>query len=348
METRASLFSLFIRPSRYLSLFWVLSVCLFIGLGHATPRQNIAFVKHVDYGYKLHIMDIEHGILRKISDIPVLGCCPIWSPDGTQIAFNGNDRLPYVVDIFAGASRQLIASDATGWVAAWSPDSQSLILTESSTVRGFYRIDADGTNPRPLIDSSLDSITPVWSPDGRSIIYASGSDYMAKDIYRLDTADNTIRRLTAAQSNDLYPSISPDGQRIAFVSARDGNQDLYVMNADGSDVQRLTSTPGFEMSPEWSPDGLHILYMAWSNHMFVSSGDIEVIDADGRNAHQLISAFDYTYNSLPTWSPDSRQILFAAPNQARQTDLYLMDIDGSNVRQITFSADRDFFPAWQP
>ncbi len=120
------------------------------------------------------------------------------------------------------------------------------------------------------------------------------------------------------------------------------------MNADGGDVRQLTRTPGFEMSPEWSPDGQRILYMAWSNHMFVSSGDIYVIDADGRNAQQLISAFDYTYNSLPTWSPDGRQILFAAPNQARHTDLYLMDVDGGNVRQITFSADRDFFPAWQP
>ena len=171
MQSRHGLLPQFIRLGRQLSLLWILSICLCAYLGQGMPRRVIAFVKQVDYRYQLHVMDVERGVVRRIGDMPIRGCCPIWSPDGTRIAFNGNDRQPYVVDVYKGVSRRLIPAEGTGWVAAWSPDSQSLILTNTGTVRGFYRINADGANLRRLSDNQFDSIMPVWSPDGTRILF---------------------------------------------------------------------------------------------------------------------------------------------------------------------------------
>ena len=145
-------------------------------------------------------------------------------------------------------------------------------------------------------------------------------------------------------SSPARATVSGDNGRVAFVTDRDGNAEIYLMDADGTDPVNLTNDPAADTAPAWSPDGRQLA--------FVSDRDgdkaIFVMNADGSAPRRLGPGTD------PVWSPDGMSIAFS-----RDSDLYLMNSDGTGAIRITDSAsDPDLpwsaravsygFPAWSP
>ena len=133
--------------------------------------------------------------------------------------------------------------------------------------------------------------------------------------------------------------VSPDGRSVVFSSA-DG--DLFLLQLDKQDVRRLTNTARKETSPAFSPDGLSLVYAADTEG---SRGTfIFVRSLDGQRVQQLTSDWDVS-DSLPQYSPDASQIVFARAHVYRpysmggwtwdRWDVYLMDADGGNLRRLT-------------
>ena len=152
------------------------------------------------------------------------------------------------------------------------------------------------------------------------------------------------------------PGWSPDGRRIVFRSARDGDYDVWVMDADGANVAQVLNDAGDERYPGFSPDCNRIVYRS-SRDGETTDGDPEiwVMNADGTNPVQLTS--NAIFDSAPGWSPDGTQIVFerSAASNSEGTgsgyptdEIWVMNADGTNQRQLTDNSTHDEGPAFSP
>jgi Tol biopolymer transport system component len=137
------------------------------------------------------------------------------------------------------------------------------------------------------------------------------------DIYTVGRDGSDLRRLTNYGTYTAEGVLSPDGKRIVFTSLKDGDLDIYTMNVDGSDVRQLTRTPGYDGGPWWSPDGKQIVYRAW---------------------HPTDTAELRAY----------RELLGQHMIRPNRMELFVMNADGSNQRQITTLGGANFGPSWTP
>jgi Tol biopolymer transport system component len=153
---------------------------------------------------------------------------PVWSPDGSRIAFN--NYLSY--------------------------------MAESNEI---FVMNADGSNRVQITTNVASDYVSSWSPDGGKLAFFSNRDTARKDVYRFQLytmnvdGSNTIR-LTNNLFDDNYPVFSPDGTMIAFqrwqpsaVNPYD-NYEIFVMNADGSSQTNITNNRvGDYGPPAWQP-----------------------------------------------------------------------------------------------
>ena len=128
---------------------------------------------------------------------------------------------------------------------------------------------------------------------------------------------------------------------ILFYSSRTGNHEIYTMNDDGSHIQQLTDNPLADKRPRWSPDGKKIVFergIVPKDLLEVTQSNILVMDADGRNEHQLTDSPET--DESPSWHPDGTRIAFSfylwtGRGKRTPTNIALINLQTGKVKQLT-------------
>ena len=255
-----------------------------------------------------------------------------------------------------------------GVVSKHAPFSQFPDALDGSGV--VLQTDAEinpGNSGGPIVDgcgavAAVATFKRFSSQDGRDVDgigFGVAAETVAARLAQLRSTAHAPRllRLTySAARHDQWPRWSTDGRRIAFQSERGEwlrGEDwaTYVMNADGSDVRRLTSPVSnwdFARPQVLSPDWRKMVDMG-------SNSEIYVMNADGSNAERL--TYSGAFNSRPAWSPDGKKIAFQSDrdrrspslrgfHRTRDSEIYVMNADGSNVERLTYSGGGNFGPVW--
>jgi Tol biopolymer transport system component len=239
------------------------------------------------YGSDIYVMNWDGSAPTRLTYASYDDSAPVWSPDGTKIAFQSFRN---------GVNSQI------------------------------YVMNADGSGQVNISNSTANDIEPSWSPDGTKIAFASDRDQTGlSSIYVMSANGTGQTRITSSGSGflDEQPAWSPDGMKLAFTTTRDStvvtwdewdslgnlvvktklliNKEVYVMNADGSSPVRLTNIMGNDDQPMWSPDGTKILFRSDRDRNCCDPvSQIWTMNADGSNQINLSNSNFGDY--CPSWS----------------------------------------------
>ena len=204
---------------------------------------------------------------------------------------------------------------------------------------------------------------PMLSPDGKLILFESDR-YGTSEIYVMDVDGKNLKQLTHNQFHDNSPKWSPDGTKIIFARERNDDSDIWMINADGTNEIQLTKTPGDDSHPNFSPDGTRIIFNSARSTPDLKAEwrfqwhEVFTMKIDGTDVKQ-ISRFK-TVSTYPSFSPDGTKICFrhVLDNSAgfnydlstgrRNSEVFVMNADGTNPVNVSNNAAYDGWPAWTP
>lgn len=279
---------------------------------------------------RIAIERVTNALIERYSGRPGLA--------GTRIAFwrklNGNKEI-CTVDLTGGSEEPVTRNGSINLLPAWAPDG-ALAYTSYKEGNPDLWLGERKLSSHPDLNTGA-----AFSPDGRVIALTLAKDGNP-EVYLIDRATGAIhQRLTDHPAIDTSPTWAPDGRRLAFVSDRIGAPQIYVMRRDGTGVRALTSE-GYNTNPCWSPTADVIAY---DRLITAERSDIYTVDVATGEIRRL--TWNRWSSEDPFYSPDGRQIVFAA-NREGAFQLYLMNADGGNVRRLTLGPGPYGSPSWSP
>lgn len=141
--------------------------------------------------------------------------------------------------------------------------------------------------------------------------------YDAYDIFVSDMHGNIIQQLTKEPGYDAEATISPQGDKIVFTSTRSGDLELYIMDLDGSNIVQITDELGYDGGAFFSPDGTMLVFRS-----------------SRPKTEEEIAAY--------------KELLTDGLVQPTAMEVYVINIDGTNMRQVTDLGKANWAPFFHP
>lgn len=286
--------------------------------------------------------------LRLTSD-PADEFSPVWSPDGTRIAFLRA----------AGAGVQVVV------------------------------IHSDGSKERVIATGSTQSAVKkrlAWGAGGNEVLFGDDSPGHpdALTLYRiaLDTGERRRFSNESAGEEDLSPTLAPDQRHLAFVRAEGTHRNVWVARSDGTGLRRLVESKVNIHNIAWNPDSQGIYYVQEDEERLIrqrrlDGGEPRPINVGGPIRHLAVSrngrhmayvqalsegniwrynptarAFHKVLNLTsneedPMYSPSGKWIAFTSDRSARGS-IFVMNAGGGDMRQLTFLKGYTASASWSP
>lgn len=231
--------------------------------------------------------------------------------------------------------------------------------TKSAYVKELYMMEPDGSLPVRLTTATTEDWdytfcdftgTAEWSPDGTRILYAyrSPNDPEAVSIYVMNADRSAVSRVFEISHDANIPSLrwSPDGTHIGFTAEGFGTADsaphefhgIMTICPDGTGFAYVPYSDEYLWEPRqasWAPGGERFVYSDGETLRIIRIHDGETVEIPVQT----------TGNADPDWHPNLEKIMYEA-RIGSQWDIFSVNADGSDVRNLTDSPWDDLDPDW--
>ncbi|HMF97147.1 MAG TPA: amidohydrolase family protein, partial [Vicinamibacterales bacterium] len=329
----------------------------------------ITFFAYRDGGYDLWAIAPDGSNQHKLTWGPFDDREPIWSHDGTRIAFSsdrgnplGSDYNIWTLDVKSGELRQITKDPADDYMPSWSPDDREIAFASSrEDQRQVWVVDVASGAERKLDRAGSGRVdAPSWGGNG-DIVYhvatggrgaaAAGPDASAYQIAErtISGSENVFAFRASWASNDTFYYVSDGKIRRRDVKADraetvEFSATLQVTRAAGTYPRRkrdFTSAVPRQalgiVKPSISPDGKEIA--------FAALGDIYVMAVGGKPVNVTRDA---ALDTDPAWSPDGSQLAYSSDKDSEHLQLWIHDRRSGQSRRLTNLTTQPQGAAWSP
>ena len=242
---------------------------------------------------------------------------------------------PESVDSPAG--NESVATPAAALPAA-NIDIHGALVYINSTGGGLYLTRPDGSEEAQYYAlQNVAQLLPASFNGERIGLIRDGQLSIAR------TDGSGIVEVTAV-AEPSWLSWSPTNDEFALID----NGDLVVIQADSAAINRLTTgmqladIPG---SVAWSPDGSQLLFTCGSQatnlcRVAINGGAVDNLTNNGPDS--------FAWYREPVWSPDGSLISYVSPDENKELQLFVMDVNGNDVRQLTIGSGQNSLHSWSP
>lgn len=313
--------------------------------------QTLAYTISGQATNALYLTDMSTGMTTKLADVVTDPIAPEWSPDGASMLFGtviahdidyGAEYQLFYVDL--DGSKHIVSEQLWGQLDShkWSPDGTKIAASYYGPVEltsDLVVLSVDGEiiwQLSQIYHEDLLVSLGDWSPDGTHLAL------------RLTSGAENFLAIVGASGDDLkifsphpidYGSIqwSPDGTHIAFTTHKinSSNIALNIVHFDGTDLRVLANDLAGQFA--WLPDSKGIIYVRLN-------GEVVTISTDGSSQSTLTTipvGFNYQ-----DFSPDGTMIAYTNPGRYGAYDLFVRNIDGSNLRNLTHNPGNQMCLHW--
>jgi TolB protein len=251
----------------------------------------------------------------------------------------------------------IINPDGSGWKrltntslasfnATLSPDGKKAVyIVSDGKVSEIHELDVTTGNSRQLTDLKKSLGSPEISPDNQLIIfhYREGSGNVQLWLMNRDGSDS--HELYGTSGKDAHDGTwSPDGAQILFALGKGENNNLYITDLNGREPLLLNGSIDTRGRSDWG----------FGNLISLDQGgpfahEVFVMNDDGSNLHQISPTGMNSQGA--SISPDGKWITFTAYTNVADKDLnsceiFIMHVDGTDIRQLTNNSYCDYQPRW--
>jgi len=326
-------------------------------------KTQIAF----SYGGDLWIVERSGGEARRLTSDIGIEIDPIFSPDGTWIAFtgeyDGNEDV-YVIPAAGGIPKRLTSHPSSDQAVGWTRDGKRILFRSTrDSYSGFsqlYTVGLSGGLPEALPLPM--AVEGSYSPDSSHLAYVPYTNFReswqfqrglkhyrggtASPIWIAKLSDSSVEKVERKDSNDCSPMWV--GDKVYFLSDRDGPVSLYVYDTGSKQVKKTLASNGLDIkSASAGPDAIvyeqfgsiHVFDPASGKDSAVNirvTGDFPAVRPHLVNAGEQIENADI--------SPTGARAVFEAHGEILTAPVEHGDI--RNLTNTTGAAERD--PQWSP
>jgi TolB protein len=236
---------------------------------------------------------------------------------------------------------QLTHNDYYDHTPFWTNAGDEIIFTSNRETEemNIYKMSSDGTDRVKLTYNNCFNSNISISPIGDYFAYTEGCydiESSTSSLFCINYDGSNLIKLADTSPNDAVWSF--DGQKLLFSESNL----LYIVSKNGEPILTLTDSSTNVHHPKWCPDQEKIVFVSHPDN-----SEICIIDGNGENEVNLTN--HAAWDNLPIVSPDGSKIIFLSDRDG-DMDLYIMNIDGSDVRNLTQDTfDWNWYhPVWSP